>query len=277
MAQCLSPFNKDIDGQRIPLPCGKCYECRARRVSGWSFRLLKEAERSSSAFFITLTYENENIPRSEKNFKTLDKSDLQKFFKRLRKRNKNKLKYYACGEYGTRTERPHYHIILFNADQETIFKAWKLGHIHIGQCEPASVGYTLKYMSKESKIPKHNNDDRLKEFSLMSKRMGENYLTEQMIAYHKADLANRVNITIEDGKKIVLPRYYRDKIYTREEKLHIALYHEQKELAEIQEHQDKLYTDPTYLSTYNKQELKKELISHNKQRKAKNDTRNTTI
>ena len=209
MARCLSPFTKIYTNKTFHLPCGKCIECLARRVSGWSFRLLKEAELSSSAFFVTL------------------------WMKRLRKLETNKLKYYLCGEYGGKTKRPHYHVILFNlTDINNIQKTWQKGEIHTGQVEPASVGYTLKYVSKPSKIPIHQHDDRSKEFSLMSKKMGMNYLTPQMIFYHRNDLLNRMYITLKDGKKIAMPRYYKDKIYTQNEKEQIGNYMEINELKE---------------------------------------------
>lgn len=63
---------------------------------------------------------------------------------------------------------------------------------------------------------KHSRDDREPEFPLMSKRMGENYLTPQMINYHKADIG-RLYATKEGGHRIALPRYYRNKIYTDQE------------------------------------------------------------
>jgi hypothetical protein len=160
---------------------------------------------------------------------TLDLKDLQKFFKRLRKLTNEKLKYYAVGEYGSTKKRPHYHIILFNANPEHIKRAWALnnkhiGTYHIGNVSHASIGYTLKYMSKKSLIPMHKNDDRKKEFSVMSKGLGSNYITTQMINWHKNDLEQRMYIPIEDGKKIAMPRYYKDKMYNEEEKDKISKY-----------------------------------------------------
>lgn len=192
---CLTPF-KTNDGQLVP--CGKCPDCRGRRISGWSFRLMEEEKRCSSAFFLTLTYDPMKVPMSPRGFMTLDSSidqetgeihhmkikkkdgttgyvretkrDLQLFFKSLRKANSlRKIKYYAVGEYGGKTKRPHYHIILFNADITTVQNAWTKGQIHYGNVSGASVGYTLKYMSKPKTVPKHKNDDRLPEFSIMSK------------------------------------------------------------------------------------------------------------
>lgn len=227
MARCLTPFTKK--GDTVPLPCGRCPSCTSNRASGWSFRLMKEAERSSSALFITLTYSPEYLPLTKNGFADLCKVDIQKFMKRLRKimPHNTTLKYYVAGEYGTKSFRPHYHMILYNLPLEQIQdieKVWKLGSVHIGQVEPASVGYTLKYISKPSRIPLHKNDDRLKEFSLMSKRLGDNYLTPNTITWHLSDFKNRLYLPLEDGKKAVMPRYYRERIYSKSELRYIGLY-----------------------------------------------------
>ena len=98
-------------------------------------------------------------------------------------KNHKSIKYYAVGEYGGKTLRPHYHMVIFNADVNLFERSWALenktiGQIHVGTITEASIGYTLKYISKASKIPLHKNDDRQKEFSLMSKGLGSNYLTK---------------------------------------------------------------------------------------------------
>ncbi len=194
-----------------------------RRTSGWSFRLVKEGMVSNAALFVTLTYDNIHVPITKRGFLTLNKKDLQDYFKRLRKLQKVKIKYFVCGEYGERTLRPHYHLIIFNAHTENVFKAWRLkskdiGSIYIGNVSEASIGYTLKYMQKPGKIPIHKNDDRQKEFQLMSKGLGKAYLTEKMIQWHKEDIENRMYVPMKDGKKIAMPRYYKDKIYNEREK-----------------------------------------------------------
>lgn len=175
-----------------------------------------------TAYFITLTYDTSHVPFTKKGFMQITKRDLQLFFKRLRKLHEgNKLpsiKYYACGEYGGKTMRPHYHVILFNAQLELIQPAWNLGNVHYGEVNEASVGYTLKYMCKPSKIPLHRNDDRTPEFSLMSKRLGLAYLSNEMRAWHKADPENRMYVNLLDGKKASMPRYYKELLYTEEEK-----------------------------------------------------------
>lgn len=221
---CMSPFSKQIDNQWMDFPCGKCEPCLKRRVSGWSFRLTKEGQRSHAAHFVTLTYNTDYVPITKNGFMSLNKRDLQLFYKRLRKLSPKlpKIKYYSVGEYGGKTFRPHYHVILFNADISNVEKAWKLGEIHVGQVSEASVGYTLKYVCKPGKIPLHQNDDRIPEFATMSKRLGDNYITPSIIAWHKADLKNRYYTPLKDGKKIALPRYYKDKIYCQEEREYIG-------------------------------------------------------
>lgn len=228
--KCITPFYVKqglTTTDKIPVPCGKCPPCMKRRTSGWSFRLVKEGDVSKSALFVTLTYNTENVPITEKGYMSLSKVDVQKFFKRLRKQTDNKIKYFIVGEYGTEKMRPHYHAILFNANAEIIYRAWMkdlkpIGTIYIGTVSEASIGYTLKYMQKPTKIPIHKNDDRLKEFQLMSKGLGKTYLTEKMVKWHKDDLENRMYIPIKDGKKIAMPRYYKDKMYSESEKTRIA-------------------------------------------------------
>lgn len=174
MASCITPFSvrHKITGQQIVVPCGKCPACFARRVSQWSYRLMQEEKESISSHFITLTYDTNHVFITNNGYMSLHKRHTQLFFKRLRKNPKNhdrKIKYYLVGEYGGKTQRPHYHIILFNADVSTIQESWLQGAIHYGTVSGASIGYTLKYISKKGKMPMHKGDDRIPQFALMSK------------------------------------------------------------------------------------------------------------
>jgi len=256
---CMNPFTLSEDNGGHQVPCGKCYNCKRRRASSWSVRLMKEYERSESGYFITLTYNTDYVPITEKGFMNLEKKHLQTFFKRLRQwhgKNHTSIKYYAVGEYGGKTFRPHYHIIIFNANIEFIERSWSecvnkklalhrpLGQIHYGSLTEASVGYTLKYISKAKRIPLHANDDRLPEFSLMSKGLGSNYLTEKTVVWHKNKPEERIYIPLKDGKKAPMPRYFKQKIYDESEKEKIAYHWKNKsdllKAQEIAEHGDNL-------------------------------------
>ncbi len=223
---CDTPHHIKPDGYltHVPVPCGKCPNCKRTRVNGWGFRLQQEDKVSLSSKFITLTYDTKHVPITSSGYRTLSKRDVQLFMKRLRKLNnkttnvEHKIKYYFVGEYGSKNERPHYHAIIFNvSDNEHINTAWNLGTVHIGTVSPASISYTLKYIDKERIIPKHQFDDRLKEFSLMSKGLGKGYLTSKMVKYHHADL-DRNYVQRPDGIKIPMPKYYRNKIFTDAQK-----------------------------------------------------------
>lgn len=226
-----------MTNEKIPVPCGKCPECLSRRTSGWSFRLMQQDKQSISAYFLTLTYDTLHVPITKNGFMDLSRRDVQLFVKRLRKnhelpngKNDNPIKYYAVGEYGGRTMRPHYHVILFNSDIKLIQTSWQKGSVHYGVVTGASIGYTLKYMMKPSKIPLHRNDDRIREFSLMSKGLGVGYITESILNWHHKDLRNRMYVNIDDGKKIAMPRYFKNKIYTEAERKQIAYFAIKKNL-----------------------------------------------
>lgn len=212
---------RNSNGDEVDVPCGKCPLCSARRISSWSFRLLQQEKVSTSAHFITLTYDTDTIPITRNGFMGLEKKDVQLFFKRLRKAHGDdiRIKYFCVGEYGTQRFRPHYHAIIFNARTELIQPAWNKGEVNYGSLTPASVGYCLKYIMKKGRIPMHKNDDRIPEFALMSKGLGLNYVTPEMQAWHLADLEGRMYCNLPDGKKIAMPRYFKEKIYNEFERI----------------------------------------------------------
>lgn len=216
---CLSPFGvKNQNGDRVCVPCGVCTDCRKRYASAWSFRLMQEEKQSESAFFTTLTYDTKHVPITRNGFMSLNKRDTQLFMKRLRKHVSNytnkTVKYFLCGEYGGKFKRPHYHAIIYNVPDATMIDlAWQLGDTVTGSVTGASIGYTTKYMIKQKKIPMHQNDDRLREFGLMSKGLGAAYINQKTIKWHLTDAQNRYYIPIENGKKITMPRYYKQRIY----------------------------------------------------------------
>lgn len=211
----------------VSVPCGRCPLCIKRRISQWSFRLMQEEKRSTHASFVTLTYDEKFLTHSRNGYATLVKKDCQDFMKRLRFNVSQvdktiQLKFYIIGEYGDEGKRPHYHLILFNCPStKHIERAWNRGIVHYGTVTGASVGYTLQYISKPTRIPEHRNDDRLPEFSLMSKGLGANYLTPEMVAWHEADMLARMYVNI-DNKKVSMPRYYKDKIYKQYQRNMIA-------------------------------------------------------
>lgn len=229
---CDSPFWVLPKGhpEKVPVPCGRCPPCKKRRVDGWVFRLLQEQNVHSDSHFVTLTYDTAHVPISQNGWLTLIKRDVQLYFKRLRKMLPNAtIKYYAAGEYGSDNLRPHYHAIIFGvSDQEFFYKAWQvdgvpIGSVHVGQVSGDSIGYTMKYIDKSNTKPVVKGwtafvgrDDRVREFALMSKGLGKNYVTDAVKRFHWADYS-RLYITRPDGVKIAMPRYFKDRIYNADD------------------------------------------------------------
>lgn len=97
----------------LTLPCGQCIGCRLERSRQWAMRCVHEASLYENNAFITLTYDDDNLPASG----SLTYPDFQLFMKRLRKHiAPTKVRFYMCGEYGDQTNRPHFHACLFNYD-----------------------------------------------------------------------------------------------------------------------------------------------------------------
>lgn len=235
MTGCLTPitlYRKERgrdDKHTQVVPCGRCPNCIKRRISMWSFRLQEEMKVSVSSSFITLTYDDDHLPFSENGLMTLDKRDHQLFMKKLRKHlhsnrfkygiyKDTKLKYYAVGEYGSDTYRPHYHYIMFNLpeklilDQSIIEAIWDKGRVQVAVCNPKTINYVVGYVNKRNFANTvHPDDDRLLECSMMSKGLGKNFLTKRTVKFYQQLM--EPYLIQEDGIKRAMPRYYRHKIF----------------------------------------------------------------
>lgn len=209
------------------VPCGKCNFCLTSRSLDWAFRLEWEQKKSTSSKFITLTYADEYIPIDTDGKETLCQRDVQLFLKRMRKfdgarktsKSKN-IRYYYVGEYGEKKGRPHYHLILFNAEMETINaipEIWPIGGVHIGTVTGPSIGYTCGYIFKRFVYQGAGE----KPFSQMSRRpgIGLNYLEKNKL-WHKPEnqaeysqAMNRFHV-VANGHQRRLPRYFKNKVFT---------------------------------------------------------------
>lgn len=103
----------------LEVPCGNCIGCRLDYSKDWATRADLEAKRWQYNWFITLTYDEENLPKGIKGNPTLDTSNIDDFIQRLRNYFKvnygyTGIRYLLAGEYGDQLARPHYHLILFN-------------------------------------------------------------------------------------------------------------------------------------------------------------------
>lgn len=160
--------------QGVPFGCGQCLPCRINRRRVWSLRMALEYLAVGSGLFITLTYADENLPFSEDYEPTLCKRDFQLFMKRLRKElYPVSIRFFACGEYGSKTHRPHYHAILFGVGteaSEAVAKCWPYGMVACGECNAHTIQYVAGYCLKKLVDPK--KDNRVPEFTLTSRNPG---------------------------------------------------------------------------------------------------------
>lgn len=213
------------------LPCAKCLGCRETRAATWSIRLEHEARSHSHNTFLTLTYADDKLPSMGKGDENegLQKRDLQLFWKRLRKHlNDNSLKYYACGEYGDHTQRPHYHAAVFglppfhdgklwkgdNYISETLNDIWGLGMVTQSELTPGRIRYTAGYIMKKAGYRRqvYCNPEGIQlqpPFQLMSKGLGAGWLDK-----YQNDLRNGF-VLDSATKKRGIPRYYLDRIKRR--------------------------------------------------------------
>lgn len=212
--ECLSPITVKHGGESHRVPCSKCAFCLQTKRQSWLFRLTHETKNQAlPGYFLTLTYSENHCPR-KKGVRTLYFRHVQLFLKRLRKKG-CVIKYVIVGEYGTITKRPHYHAICWtNATTEQINQCWHYGHVHFGSLTMASVLYTLKYIIQ----PKEGDDEtKQKTRAQFSKGLGLSYMTAALQYWHNPDdtLENAKFYSIIDTKKVPLPRYYRNKIFTK--------------------------------------------------------------
>lgn len=132
---------------RSEVGCGQCRACRLRRKLTWVGRLTMEARYHNAARFITLTYADDPG--------ILDYRDFQLFMKRYRKENGD-ARFFACGEYGGKSGRGHYHAIIFGQMPESrgfapgLQKLWALGYCYDGTVTKDSIGYVSGYVFKEN-------------------------------------------------------------------------------------------------------------------------------
>lgn len=235
----------------ITIPCGKCIDCRLQRSREWADRCMLETKDHKYNYFVTLTYDNDNLPKGKKidietgevtQTPTLEPKHLQDFFKRLRitykrKYNIDTIRYYACGEYGDKYQRPHYHAIIFglpiydlktdhkskkgnmNYNSKEIQDIWGKGRIAVGNVTWDSCAYTARYIMKKQ-LGKDNQEyykvaGKAPEFVRMSRRPGiarKYYDEKSNIIYETDEIWLNTNRGVKSAKP---PRYY-DKLFDLE-------------------------------------------------------------
>jgi len=184
---------------------------------------MHELQMHDWAWFATLTYSDENLPSNG----SLHPPHIRGFVKDLRRDLPPKsVSYFACGEYGERTQRPHYHAVLFGAPfldrrvdticgrphvfrSETLERLWTHGIAELGAVTPGSASYVAGYVQKKLLSGQEYVDGDTGEclqppFARMSLRPA---VGKRWIEKYWEDVYPR-DYVIFDGVKSKPPRYY---------------------------------------------------------------------
>lgn len=235
----VSRSKKGVDGS-LELPCGQCIGCRLERSRQWAMRCLHESSLYEDNSFITLTYDESNLPAGG----SLNYSDFQRFMKRLRKNSKRPVRFYMGGEYGESTLRPHFHACLFgfdfsdkvyfrkSASGEKIYTSkfleslWPFGLSSIGNVTFQSAAYIARYCVQKVtgdaadlhySCPEFVDEDGVirnsvvPEFNHMSLKPG---IGAKWLEKYQTDVFPRDYVVI-NGVKTKPPKYY-DVLFERE-------------------------------------------------------------
>lgn len=228
-------------------PCRKCIPCLIARQKAWVTRLTEELRNHDENYFVTLTYNDENLPSDDNGQLCFNKRHLIKLNQDIRKRYQDgrfrnpvykqvfgspeffelphdvKYKYYITSEYGpsdTGTHRPHYHAVFYGMQVplytfELLLKLlWPYGFVSVFPAEDGAAGYISKYLvtdgvGKQS----YQSEDQMHPFALMSKGLGLSYV-ERMADWHRQD--SRRMFTQYHGSKGRMDRYLKHKIFSED-------------------------------------------------------------
>lgn len=221
----------------ISLPCGRCIGCRLEHSRQWATRIMFESQLHDSSAFITLTYNDENLPFPP----SLNYKHFQDFMKRLRKRF-GKVRFYMCGEYGDINLRPHYHAALFGVDfagdrqlyrvtdsghniyiSDDLASLWPFGFSSVCELNFDTAAYISRYVTKKitgdaAKAHYSFTDaetgevyDRVPEFAHMSLKPG---IGGEWFEKFNKDVYDGHDYVVIRGHKCKPPRYF-DKLLKR--------------------------------------------------------------
>lgn len=243
---CRRPYTQGVRAYG----CGSCMPCLIKRRKIWQHRIMLESLLHSDNCFVTLTYSDEEVPKLTGSSSlvdgspmlTLEPMHLTNWLKRLRKAiSPSKIRYYAVGEYGDRTWRPHYHVALFGYPKcergqsgysasvksccpvcDLVRDTWNMGNVFLGDLSLQSAGYIARYVTK--KMTRNDDvrlDGRWPEFARMSlcPGLGADALApaaDVIGRYYLEPTMVDVPHGLRHGARVLpLGRYLRDQLRTR--------------------------------------------------------------
>lgn len=210
----------------VPVGCGRCIECMKQKKREWQVRLSEELRHDRSGKFVTLTFTNESLKELEKDVGIRDLGKIieneiatlavRRFLERWRKKHKKSVKHWLITELGHEgTERIHLHGIIYTDNVKDIEEIWKYGMIWVGEyVNGKTINYIVKYMNKIDTVHKGYVPK-----VLCSKGIGKNYIDTYNSKQNKYNGDQTVeSYKTREGLSLSLPIYYRNKIYSEEQR-----------------------------------------------------------
>lgn len=203
----------------VAIGCGVCMECMKQRANGWRVRLMEEIKTNKNGKFVTLTFNKESLEHLKNITESNDENHIatiavRLFLERWRAKYGKSVRHWLVTEKGhTGTKRIHLHGIIWT--DKDINERWGYGFVHEGKyVNEKTINYIVKYVMKQDK-----DNREFKAKILTSKGIGSNYINTYNAKKNKYK-GERTEETykLKNGGKTALPQYYRNKIYTEDEK-----------------------------------------------------------
>jgi hypothetical protein len=224
---CPPPTPTDQRVLFVPVGCSRCIECRKQKANQWKIRLCEEVRTNSNGHFVTLTFSEEELIDIKKKINKLNSFSyevdneiasyaVRHFLELWRKHNKKSVKHWLITELGhNNTERIHLHGIIFTDKPEEIKQRWKYGFVFIGKwVNEQTINYISKYVTKIDKTHKEYTSK-----IFCSKGIGANYLQRpDSFKNEFKDTETDETYKTKKGQKLNLPIYYRNKLFTEDER-----------------------------------------------------------
>jgi hypothetical protein len=209
----------------VPVGCGKCIECKRQKARGWQVRLQEDLRENKDALFVTYTFSNKGLQEIDNLIKGITGYDrdneicriaIRRYLERWRKKYKKSLRHWLVTELGhTGTERVHIHGIVWSKEKADVEKIWQYGRVWIGEYVNAkTINYIVKYVNKVDPVHKEYNS---KIFT--SPGIGSGYKKRRDIQRNTFKGKDTIETyKTREGLEMALPIYYRNAIYSDEEK-----------------------------------------------------------
>lgn len=227
------PVMGDSRVKFVPYGCGKCMECCKQKSREWLVRLSEDIKYNTNGVFVTLTFSNEEYSKLYNEVENrlgyeidneICRLAVRRFCGRWRKKYGHSPRHWLISEIGHKgTENIHMHGIIWCDKDKDIAERWGYGFVWLGDekngklvnyVNGSTINYITKYMTKRDEL---NVEYKAKVFNSAGIGIGYIENARSNMNGFNYDKTREFYIT-ESGHKIALPIYYRNKLYSEDER-----------------------------------------------------------